>query len=508
MIQIESIFVMYITVKVAVVSPIQRMGGQRGLTVSSGIWSVVGALVFVELTSGVLQGYYTPLLTDIARFLGIPDADVNWFEAAQLMVSALVVPVLAKLGDMIGHRRVLLISTALTALASWGVAFAPSFPLFVVAWALQGFYVVWLPLEIALIHSRIRGSQNAAPTLRKAAGILVAALELGVIIGALAGGQIGTLMPQTLWFTLMIPAIAVTACFVVIWIAVPESEQNSGGRIDTVGLSILTLSLLLITSGLTFMRINGPATPWTWLLVVVGLLSLIPFVKYELAAKDPLVDIRMLRRESMWPVQFTAFLFGVSILGAQAPLSTFARTNPDEVGYGLGASSGTVSILIGVYVIGLLIGALLFPVVTRWLTPRITLIGAALLVACGYLLFLPFHGSLVQVLINMAIAGLGSGALVAALPAAAAAAAPKHQTGMATGLTNATKTMGGAFASCVFGIALAGAALGQVSEAASTTAAPMAGYLTVWTICGLTAVVAAIALFFVPKLAFNPTLPS
>ena len=68
---------------------------------------VVAFLCLVELTSGILQGYYTPILTDIARHLGIHDADVNWFEAAQLMVSALAVPVLAKLGDMYGHHIVI-----------------------------------------------------------------------------------------------------------------------------------------------------------------------------------------------------------------------------------------------------------------------------------------------------------------------------------------------------------------------------------------------------------------
>ena len=79
---------------------------------------VVGFLAFVEFTSGVLQGYYTPMLTNIARHLGIHDADVNWLEGTQLMLSALVVPAFAKLGDMVGHKRMLLISTALTAAAA------------------------------------------------------------------------------------------------------------------------------------------------------------------------------------------------------------------------------------------------------------------------------------------------------------------------------------------------------------------------------------------------------
>ena len=59
----------------------------------------------------------------------------------------------------------------------------------------------------------------------------------------------------------------------------------------------------------------------------------------------------------MWPVQLTAGLFGVSVLGAQGPLSTFARTDPDDYGYGLGLSTSMVSIVIGGYVVSMLVGA-------------------------------------------------------------------------------------------------------------------------------------------------------
>ena len=63
---------------------------------TKGLFAIVGFLVCVELASGILQGYYTPIFSDIADHLGIADADVNWFEAAQLIVSALVVPPLAR----------------------------------------------------------------------------------------------------------------------------------------------------------------------------------------------------------------------------------------------------------------------------------------------------------------------------------------------------------------------------------------------------------------------------
>ncbi|WP_370891735.1 MFS transporter [Janibacter sp. GXQ6167] len=121
-----------------------------------GLIQIVGFLVCVEIASGAIQGYYTPIFSDIARHLQIHDADLNWFEAAQLMVAALIVPVLSRLGDLVGHRTVLLWSTVLTAAATWGVAFAPTFWTFLVAWALAGSMSCGCP-------SRWRSS-TAAPT--------------------------------------------------------------------------------------------------------------------------------------------------------------------------------------------------------------------------------------------------------------------------------------------------------------------------------------------------------
>ena len=460
--------------------------------------SVVGFLAFVEFTSGILQGYYTPMLTDIARNLDINDADVNWLEGSQLMLSALVVPAMAKLGDMVGHKRMLLVSTAVTAAASLVLPFTDSFAIFLAAWALQGFYVVWLPLQIALIWSRSRSMPGRASLTARAAGLLVAALQAGAISGALVGGALIDTLPLTV--VLLIPAVAVVLCFFVILFGVKESPEPVGGRFDTVGLVLISFALIAFTGGLSFLRLNGVADVLSWTLVVLGILLVIPFALWELRHDDPLIDVRMFRSPALGPVFLTAGLFGVSVLGAQAPLSTFARTDPDVYGYGLGTAGFATSLLIGVYLIGMIVGALLFAPVARRITPRITLMGASVLVGIGFLMFLPFHDTYVQVLTNMVIVGFGSGALVAALPAAAASAAPRTQTGVATGLTNSVKTVGGAIASCVFGIALIQGATGA---AVDSTAGSFAGYITVWVVCGATALAAAILLAFVPKQAFT-----
>lgn len=463
---------------------------------------VVGFLAFVEFTSGVLQGWYTPMLTDIARHLGVHDADVNWLEGSQLMLSALVVPALAKLGDMVGHKRILLWSTAITAIASLMLPFADSFVFFLVAWALQGVYVVWLPLEIALIWSRSRRMESRSVITAKAAGLLVAALELGAIAGALTGGALIDELP--LWIVLLIPALLVVVCFFVILFGVKESPDPAGGRLDLVGLTLISLALISFTGGLSFLRLSGVGDPLPWALIALGLVLVWPFARWELRHPDPLIDVRMFRSPALAPVFLTAGLFGVSVLGAQAPLSTFARTDPTVYGYGLGTTGFATSLIIGIYLVAMIAGALTYPIIARRITPRITLMAAAIFVGVGFLMFLPFHATYAQVITNMVVVGLGSGALVAALPAAAASAAPAHQTSVATGLTNSVKTVGGAIASCVFGIALINGAVAGGSAAAAGTAGSFSGYLTVWIVCGVTALISAVLLaLVVPKRAFT-----
>jgi len=457
--------------------------------------AVVGFLAFVEFTSGILQGYYTPLFTSVARFLNVPDADVNWLEGTQLMMSAIVVLMFAKLGDMFGHRRMLLVSTAVTAVAAVTLTFTRTFPAYLAAWTFMGAYVAWLPLEIAVIWFRSRGHDKPAAVTRLAAGVLVAALEIGAIAGALTAGALadsGWSVPKLLW----LPAIMVCLCFVVILFGVKET-RSPGGHFDAGGAILIAVALLALTGGLSLLRIMGPGNVWSWVAVAAGVAMIWPFIRYESRQADPLIDVTLFKNSALWPVFATAGLFGVSVLGAQTPLSTFAQTNP-SVGYGLGATPGQTSILVGGYVVALVVGALLFPAVTRFVPPRVALIGASLLVGVGYLLFLPLHDTFSHVLTNMLIAGLGSGALVAALPATAAAAAPNHRTGVATGLTNGVKTIGGAVASCVFGIAL----LHNVSQPGQT-AGSFSGYVTVWVLCGLTALAAAGLLLFVPKTAFS-----
>lgn len=479
-----------------------RVTPTAGGIAAAGLTAVVGWLVVVEFVSGIIQGYYTPLYTDIARHLGIHDADVNIFEAAQLMVSAVCVPIFAKLGDTLGYRRMLLWSSMIAAVGSWGIVFMPNYLTFTIAWAVQGAYVAWLPLDVALISARARQYPDVHRLTNKGAGFIVAALQAGAITGAVLGGQLGVFAPSHMPFVLAVPAVFVTVVVLVVATRVPEAPSIPGGRLDHRGAVLLSLSLLGVGSGLTTVRLQGLGSPLAWGLVLLGLALLVVLVRVQLRTEDPLIDIRVVRGTQLWPVIVTSTLFGVSVLGAQGSLSTFARTDPAVYGYGLGLGTIGVSGLILGYVLSTFTGALLHSRIALSLGGRRTLVLATVLVAGGYLSLLGLHTHVWTMLAGMIVAGLGSGALVAALPAAAASAAPRDRTAVATGLTNTTKTVGGMVASAVFAVALLSGNHDTLAGQPGT-AGSLGGYMTVWTICGVTALASLAFLLSAPRGSFE-----
>src|SRR5690606_28839234 len=125
-------------------------------------------------------------------------------------------------------------------------------------------------------------------------------LEAGAISGALLGGQLIDTLP--LWIVLLVPALLVVACYFVIQFGVAESPEQAGGKLDLVGLSLISIALIAFTGGLSLLRLNGAADPLAWGVVIVGVLLVIPFALYELRHPDPLIDVRMFRSPALAPV--------------------------------------------------------------------------------------------------------------------------------------------------------------------------------------------------------------
>ncbi|MGB4779031.1 MFS transporter [Microbacterium sp.] len=443
--------------------------------------SVVGFLIFCELASGFVQGYYPPLLGAIADHLQVSDADITWFLTVQSLSAAVCVPLLAKLGDVFGHRRMLRIAVVCVLVGVLVTAFLPNYPIMLIARLLIGPLAVWLPLEVALVHNRIKGE-----TARTSIGLLVSCLTGGAILGTISAGIVSSLV-DSLVVVLLVPALFVIVSVYAVFFKVPESTDRTRVKIDIVGFVGLGVAMVVLLIGLRLAASDGFGIA-TILTLVVALVIFALWVLWELRVSSPAIDVRLVVSRRVGPIYLTAFLFGMVMFGTQSPITTFLAADPAETGYGFAASPGTASAVIAVITILATVGAAVFAPIARRIGIRTVLIVGASLAAAGQLFQIALHTQLTEIFIAAAISGIGMGLLLGALPALLAELAPHDQTGIATGVYNSLRTLGGAAAGAVFALVLAS------FTSAGELASSIGGYISIWAISAAAFIVCIIAI--------------
>lgn len=434
------------------------------------VLAVVGFLVFVEFSSGFLQGYYLPLLDDIRDHLGVSDASIAWFITVQTLAAGVCVPILSKLGDIFGHRRLLRIGIVSVLVGTVLVALAPSFPLVIVGRILSGPLAVWLPLELAIVHNQIKGE-----TARRAIGMLISSLTIGALIGSLSAGLFSSFLESPV-ARLSIPVVIVAISAIFVFTLVPESTVRSSPTIDWPGFILLALFMLALLSGIKMLAVAAGTAA---LILVVAVVLIVVFVWWELRSDTPALNIRVLFSNRLWPVYLTAFLFGIVLFGTQSITTTFLAGHPETVGYGFGFNAGKISLVTGLNTLLAAVGAILYSSIAARITLRGVLMLGSISVAAGQVMLIVGHAAFPIVLLAIALAGLGGGLLLGGLPAATTEASPEAETGIATGVYNSVKTLGGAIAGAIFASVLG---MFIVPEAHASS---IGGYITVWAICAV-----------------------
>ena len=452
---------------------------------TKGVVAIVGFLLFVELSSGFLQGYYTPLFSRLTEHWDITDASITWFVTVQTLAASVSVPVLSKLGDIYGHRRMLRIAVIAVAVGALLVALAPSFEIALIGRVLIGPLAVWLPLEVAIVHSRL--TQTSA---RRAIGILVASLTIGAVLGSIVAGFVGSLSSMTMILT--IPVIILALCIVAMFMGVPESTERARPKIDTLGFIGLAATMLLIMGGLQIASRQG-FSPAAIALIVAALGIGAVWVWWEKRTEAPAIDIRIVTKPQLWPAYLVSFVLGLMVLGTQTILMTFMGANPDSVGYGFGFAPQQLAIVTVASVAPATVASFL---IAR-LAKRIGLLGVLttglVFAIIGHTVLIFFNGSLTLIFAGILLNGFGSGFLLAALPTLIAEESPADSTGIATGIYNSLKTLGGALASAAFGMVLALFTLEGESASSRT------GYIVIWTISLIAVILALLSLATIRK---------
>ena len=441
----------------------------------------LGALV-VSLSQSLL----IPVLADLPEQLGSDAATVQWLLTSTLLVGAVAVPLLGRLGDMWGKRLMLLVAIGAMAVGSLITAVSDNVAVLIVGRAVQGVSAGAIPLGISLLATLL-------PRKRRAAAMATISAMLGVG-GALGLPLAGLIAEHGDFHTLFwVTTVGAVVAFAGIALFVPEAHDRTGGRVDIVGGLLLAGALITLLLPLSEGSVWGWSSPAViWLLAACAAL-VAAFGWWEARHDEPLVDLASLSRRPILLTNIASLFIGFALFASLIGTATYVEM-PHETGYGFGTSPLGAGMTMLPSGLAMLVFA---PVAARLINSigaARTLAAGAFIVAIGWVLRVAMHAELWQVVVGSAVVGIGTGIGYAAMPALISANTPHHELASANGVNTVVRSLGSSLASAVGGAILASFTLTLgPAELPSLTA-----YRVLFAICGAAALVAAILALLMP----------
>ena len=221
----------------------------------------ITVLASCGLLVSLVQTMVVPLLPQFPQLMSVSPSTASWLITANLIAGAVSAPVLGRLGDMYGKRKMLLVALALVGIGSLLGAVAPNIIVLLVARALQGTAFGVIALGMSLMR-------DVLPPDRVGSGVGLMSASLG--FGGAIGLPVTGVVAQFANWRWLFAGAAVIAVFQILMVRrlVPESSLHGGGRFDAVGAvgigSALVCLLLAISKG----------NNWGWTSpMVLGLLA-------------------------------------------------------------------------------------------------------------------------------------------------------------------------------------------------------------------------------------------
>ena len=411
------------------------------------------ALALAAATFAVLQSLVAPALPEIQRDLHASATAATWVLTAYLLSASVLTPIVGRLGDMFGKERTLICSLSALGAGTLLAALATDVNVLIAGRVIQGAGGAIFPLAFGIIRDEF-------PRERVATGIAMISAILGVGAGlgiVLAGPIVESLSYHWLfWFPFFLVVIATigTVFFV------PESPVKAPGHVNWLGAALLSGWLVCLLVGIS------QGSTWGWgdgrvsglLVAAVVLLGL--WIRNELRAAEPLVDMQMMRIRGVWTVNAAALLIGAGMFSSFVLIPQFTEM-PRAAGYGFHASVTQAGLfLLPSTVMMLLVSPLAGRLANRVGSRTPLILGC--LATCAAFVFLAFaHGDPWEFYVASAMLGVGIGLAFASLANLIVEAVRPDQTGVATGMNTVMRSLGGSIGSQVGASIIAGTVVGQ-----------------------------------------------
>ncbi|RIX27783.1 MFS transporter [Amnibacterium setariae] len=435
------------------------------------------ALAVTALTFATLQSLLVPVLPVLQRDLRTDAAGATWAVTAWLITSAVATPLLGRVGDLAGKRRVFLLCLAAVAAGSVAAALAPNLAVLLAARVLQGFGGAMFPLAFGILRDVL-----PARSLASGIGGFSAVMAIGSGLGTVLAGPLSAALGWRGLFVIPLAGMVVGGVLTLRW--VPATGSRATGRVNLVAATLLSGWLVALLVPLSTGADRGWGSPVVVGLFVLAAVLLAAWAAVELRSRTPLVDLRMLREPAVWSTDVAAIFFGAAMFGVFAYFPRFAQT-PAGTGWGLGASVAASGLLMLPMLVTMAASGFLIGPIGRVVPPRLQLVGAALLLAVSTASLAVLHAAGWQLAAAAAVFGVGLGVGFAAMTTVVVQSVPATQTGVASGVNANLRTIGSAIGTALLTAIVTGSAgaTGEPSES---------GYETGFLVLAALAVVSAL----------------
>ncbi|HEY0002729.1 MAG TPA: MFS transporter [Actinoplanes sp.] len=436
------------------------------------------------LAFAVLQSLVAPALSTIASDLNASTSDISWILTAYLLSASVLTPILGRLGDMVGKRRVLIGVLVVLGLGTLLAALAPNLAVLIVARALQGAAGAVMPLSIGIVRDELP-RERVGVTI----GLLSAIFGIGAGVGIVAAGPI---VEHLSWHWLFwLPLVLVAIALIGAIFGMPESPVRKPGRLDVLGAGILSVGLVALLLAISKGQGWGWAEPKTVGLLIVGVLALVVFVLVELRVREPLMDMRLMTVRGVWTANLVALIFGFAMFGTFVLVPTLLQL-PAVTGYGFGKSVSQAGLFLLPTTLMMVVFGPLAGLLVRKYGPKLPMFLGAVAVTGAFAIPAVAHGAIWQVFVSGLLTGAGIGLAFAAMSNAIIEAVPAAQTGEASSVNTIARTIGSSIGTAVIAAVITSHSTpqGLPTDDAFTT-----GF---W-VCAGVAVLAVVAALIVPS---------
>ncbi|GAA1581627.1 MFS transporter [Actinomadura kijaniata] len=410
----------------------------------------------------------TPALPLLQQDMRTSAAGAAWALTAMTLSAAVATPVVGRLGDLYGPRRVLLVVLAVATAGMVTAAAAPNLPVMLAGRALAGVGGGVFPLAYTIVRE-VFPPERTAP----AVGLMSSMLGLG---GALSWCVAGPVIDLAGWrWLLWMPVLGLVPGLVAAWWIVPESAPRPAARVDWWGAAlfagVLVAALTALTQGMDW----GWTSPGVIGLSVLAAVLLAVWLRVESRVAEPLVDLRLMRRRGVWTANAASVLAGYALMAGGVLFPLLVQL-PASTGFGFGGTATQAAMLqlpagAAMTVAGMAAGTL-----HRRVGSRAVLLAGAVLTGGGYGFVALWHDAMWQLYAGGVARGAGLGLAYAAVANLVVAAVAHERTGVATGVNTLLRTVGASLGTQVSAVIVAASAVhGHPAERGFVTGFAAAG---------------------------------